>query len=56
MVDFEKINKKITVLKVVFIDVNLKNIPSSYGLYFFENVFGDSIKIISNKISLKICV
>jgi len=56
MVGFEEINKKITTLRIVFVDVNLKNLPSSYGLYFFENVFGDSIKIISNKISPKICV
>jgi len=56
MVDFEKINKKITALRVFFVGVNLKNFPSGYGLYFFENVFDDSIKIISNKISLKICV
>jgi hypothetical protein len=34
--------------------LDYKNLPNDYNVYFFENVFGDSVNIISKKVSVDI--
>jgi hypothetical protein len=35
-------------------NLDYKNLPDDYNLYFFENVYGDLVKIISKKVSVDI--
>ena len=35
-------------------NLDYRNLPDDYNLYFFENVYGDLVKIISKKVSVDI--